>query len=157
MVKAEKLTFSWDLETLPLLSTSRAVNACHIDFKSSSRSVMLPKSCVSVYYNLLLRRVRSVTDSPPRRCFLSAPSPRDTERGRIIWRSVSDMVMAMMKRREELQHRSAREGHTLHQVQADLIPGRDGQTNDDSIRSSKVKHFKLNPYGWSVSNIPGRE
>ena len=33
-----KLTFSWDLETFPRLSTSRAVNACHMDFSSSSRS-----------------------------------------------------------------------------------------------------------------------
>lgn len=37
------LTFSWDLETLPHLSTSSAVNACHMDFRSSSRRVMAGK------------------------------------------------------------------------------------------------------------------
>lgn len=38
--KRVELTFSWDLDTFPLLSTSRAVNACQMDLRSSSRSAM---------------------------------------------------------------------------------------------------------------------
>lgn len=34
-------TFSCDLETFPHLSTSRAVNACHMDLSSSSRRAMV--------------------------------------------------------------------------------------------------------------------
>lgn len=36
----QELTLSWDLETLPLFSTSRAVNAYQMDLRSSARRSM---------------------------------------------------------------------------------------------------------------------
>lgn len=37
-IQRQKQTFNCDLDTFPLLSTSRAVNACHIALRSSSLS-----------------------------------------------------------------------------------------------------------------------
>lgn len=78
------LTFNWDLDTFPRWSTSRAVKACHMDFKRSSRdhislSSLGARECVRGFVPLGLHvRVNSwcrpPVSCPARQSLVMAPS-----------------------------------------------------------------------------------